>query len=286
MRVFTNRLLIFSARRPSLAGQSVTPFLLTFRGVTFMSRNEIDPKRFDVYKIIHKYARSTLTNALVEAGKADFTQESVRKQFVATIAELVEFLEDHAKREDDYIHPLLKKCDDLKLSEVEGQHTELGQETELLLTHAKEIKDNDDGQRFYLQLAKFISSYFAHLNMEETELALVLHSNYSDAELAKMNGELMRNMPQEYNIRITRKMLPILNHHDRVYIYSAMKDSPMPRPAFQFFCKLASEALEREQAVKLFNDIGIEKKVIFDLFPSSGDNQNETAAAAAVYKAS
>ncbi|PLY42134.1 hypothetical protein CSZ94_12210 [Janthinobacterium sp. ROICE36] len=212
-------------------------------------------KRFNLYKIMHKYIRSEI-NCLAElCGKTDFLDERESTLLKTGFDNLFELLSSHAENEDKYIHPLLEEIKSDQLPGVMKQHGIL----EALFLDLKNNLDcllnsttinEEDVDNFYLKLIQFQSLYFNHLDDEETKITPELYRNFKDDRLVNANSLMLRNMSAHRMIAVTKGMLSKINHQELVAIYSEMKKA-MPAEAFKQMCALAKESLETEPFEKM-----------------------------------
>jgi hemerythrin-like domain-containing protein len=214
----------------------------------------IDPSRFNIYKLIHKYARREINRITELAGKMDLSYLECRRKFSVEFAELKHFLDDHAMREDTFIHPLLKECKSLLLAPIEKEHAQLDKKLYELTKALEQISNEPESYLFYLNFSKFQASYFYHLDKEETILLPELHKNFDDVRLNAVNQQLLQTMPFESVTTITKGMLLAITHAERVEIYAAMKKN-MPLQPFKAMCQLAEEILTKSETQQLFSEI-------------------------------
>lgn len=218
----------------------------------------IDPSRFNFYKLIHKYARQEINQVTELAGKMDLSSLECRKKFSVEFTALKYFLDDHARREDTFIHSLLKECKSLLLAPIEEEHAQLDKKLHELTNTLEQISSEPESYQFYLNFAKFQANYFHHLDKEETILLPELHKNFDDARLSAVNQQLLQTMPFESVTTITKGMLLSITHAERVEIYAAMKKN-MPLQPFKAMCELAREILTKSETQQLFAEVNESK---------------------------
>jgi len=216
----------------------------------------LDESRFNLYKLIHKYARYQINQVAQLAGSTDFSNVKEREYFTSLFEKLFNFLGDHANREETYIHPLLKEIKCELLNTIEATHKKLDRFSEDLKNDLRAAQTPNDFYSLYLDFVQFQSAYFNHLDDEERKLMPELHRNFSDDRLLTANGEILRTMPPDMAVDITRGMLPVINHGERVEMFTGMKTS-MPPELFADICNLASKVLSKDQTLKLFQAVGI-----------------------------
>ncbi len=209
--------------------------------------------RENIYKIIHKYARAEINRVTVLAGCTDPANDQELNHFKQEFADLIAFLNDHAFREEKYIHPLIKESNSIELDLIEKEHHQLDSMLNNLQDFLKVPLTHEHFYQFYLDLIVFQSAYYNHLNNEERKLFPYLHENSSDEQLDKVNSQLLKEIPQEAVVKITKVMLPVINHAERVKIFSEIK-ATAPQQVLVGMRELAHSVLTANQFNKLLND--------------------------------
>lgn len=213
--------------------------------------------RHNIYKIIHKYARAEINRVVTLGGCTDPINEKEIAYFKQQFNDLIDFLNDHAYREDNYIHPLLKETNSTTLLSVEKEHHQLDVMIKQLQSSLDRVMCPEIFYQFYLDLVNFQSAYYNHLNSEERQLLIDLQNKFSDEKLEEISKELMKGIPPESVIKITKGMLPVINHTERVEIFSSMKLS-MPPKILKNMCDLACSVLDSVQFSKLIEEARID----------------------------
>ena len=210
-------------------------------------------QRENIYKIIHKYARAEINRVTVLAGCTDPSNDEEFAHFKQEFAELVSFLDDHAFREEKYIHPLVENANSVELAHIEKEHHQLDLMLKNLQDYLKSSLSHEQFYQFYLDLILFQSAYYNHLNNEERKLFTYLSVNASGEDLDKVNTQLLKDIPQEIVVKITKVMLPVINHTERVKIFSDIK-ATAPKQVLFGMCDLAQSVLTDNQFNKLIKD--------------------------------
>lgn len=225
-------------------------------------------ERFQLYTVIHKYIRVEINNITKLAGSCDFLNRNQYENFVSEFKKLVTTLDNHAEREDTHFHPLLKNINSDLLDPLEKEHSHLDAMVKSLQKELTNIKTRDDSHRFYLNLLQFQTAYFNHLDNEETQIMPELHAHFDDTKLRQVNGQLLQTIPRDENVAVMKKMLPVLNHQERVEIFLAMKKAvdfnKMPPMALTNMCRLAQTSLSEYQADRLFKAIDVNESTLVE----------------------
>lgn len=212
--------------------------------------------KFNLYKLIHKYTRSQICTIMRLAGNVDFHDANERSNFIERFKSLIDFLDDHSYREENYIHPLLKEIKSQHLQLIERNHSELNLITSNLKKILCEADARFDSYNFYLDFTQFQALYFSHLIEEERILMPELNKHFNDEKLMRVSGQIFSSMPIDVMVEITKNMLLVINHQERAVLFSDMKEA-MPVGQFKAMCGLACEVLDKTQSDKLFNAIGL-----------------------------
>lgn len=213
--------------------------------------------RFDIYKVMHKYIRGEINHIAEQCGNTDFMDADERIAFKVKFDTLFELLASHAENEDAYINPLLAEMNSSYAAMIEADHAKMEQLSSVLKKDlecllSKDVLTEVELNHFYLSIIQFQSLYFNHLHDEETKINQALQEGFSDEKLYRASGEMLKHMPADRMIEVTKGMLGKINHQERLAIYAEMQKS-MPADVFQQMCKLAQAALSSEQSQKLFN---------------------------------
>jgi hemerythrin superfamily protein len=210
--------------------------------------------RVNLYNVMHKYLRVKIADAINLAGTTDFSDQAERNHFNIRFNDLTKLLDDHAKREEKYIHPLLPKNQELE--SVEAEHVALDRQLATVTANLAKISDQQAAYQFYLDLAQFQADYTQHLIAEERRLLPELQKHCSDEQLSAASREMLADMPKDAMVTITKGMLPAINHSERASMFSAMK-AGMPPAMFASVLNLAAQALPPEQTQKLCLAVGV-----------------------------
>ena len=65
-------------------------------------------ERFSIYRPIHKVMRHLLFSTSRQIGLADFADEALTLETLATLDRTIVFLREHRGHEDDHVHPALE----------------------------------------------------------------------------------------------------------------------------------------------------------------------------------
>jgi hypothetical protein len=138
-----------------------------------MSRSETPP---DPYTWIHKGQRRLLFQAVELAGRADFEDESERRELRSSAAAILRQLRAHARHEETYFRPLFERHLPDLAREMAFDHATLEEDLSRLEAMLEGVAAGPPGSRrasglaLYRELAAFLARYLWHLSVEESSL--------------------------------------------------------------------------------------------------------------------
>lgn len=193
--------------------------------------------RFDLYGLIHKAQRFHLLRFSNALGRSDLADTVANSRIVAELQRLIEHLRDHARNEETYIHPLYEAIG-TAAAEIEKEHHELEQTLSLL----EEIVKARLWDSLYSAYNRFLASYLAHLDAEETAQSELLWPNYRDEELLAVFQRFKRERAPALARADLEFMLPALSVIELSNMFRAMQ-AVAPEAAFRQSCALAEKVL-------------------------------------------
>ena len=158
-------------------------------------------RRFSIYRPIHKAMRHILFSTSSQIGLADFADDAVTRETLATLDRTIGFLREHRGHEDAHVHPALES----KVPGITARFAEDHEEDEPLIAEIEQlgarIKNAGEAQRVALGIElherfnAYVGMYLGHLYREETELQMVLWDNFTDSELIEIRAAIARDIP-------------------------------------------------------------------------------------------
>ncbi len=185
--------------------------------------------RIPIYDQVHKGIRKELFDFIILAGTTQFNDAQALENLQSKFNNLINLLRDHARHEDQFIHPLLKKNVPEMEHRLEADHVQQDLLLNNLCTHFDEILKFADparraqcGHQFYQAMNYFVGEYLLHLHEEEHKITQLLWQNYSDEEILNAIMKLISS----FTIAETRLsyavMLPALNPDERVALFNGL----------------------------------------------------------------
>ena len=94
----------------------------------------------------------------------------------------------------------------------------------------------------HTELNLFLGDFLHHLHREETETNALLWQHFTDAELVKLQGDLLSSISPVRFAEWMQIMLPSMNTRERAFLVGGMKQA-VPQPMFEGFTNLAEQVL-------------------------------------------
>jgi hypothetical protein len=207
-------------------------------------------QRHDMYSNVHKGLRRALCTLLSQAGTTGPSVED--RQLVRSRWQQIQtLLSAHHHHEDLFIGPHLHRLAPDLLAIVERDHARLHAESSEVgaaadaFAVAETVDIAVQEQRFYRQLAVFVSHYFAHMADEETHCVSVLQAAYADAELAAIEGALVASIEPGMMASFCAEMFPALTARECFMLLDDARRNA-PAPAFEGMSQLASSLVNAD----------------------------------------
>ncbi len=222
----------------------------------------VPQNRFDLYRPIHKALRAFMSDTLVAVGRMDADDAAEVAAAVEQTRALLGTLAVHLDDENRFVHAAMEArspgtagstaedhlAHERALAELEGL---LGD-----LERAAGAARADAALELYRRLAVFAAENFEHMDVEERQNNAVLWANYTDEELAAIEGRIVASIPPDALFLGMRWMIPAVNHTERAGLLGAMR-AGMPRDAFEAVLGIAREHLGSRDWAKLERALGL-----------------------------
>lgn len=117
--------------------------------------------RPNLYKAIHKYLRVEIAEVTGLLGSTDFGNKVERDQCGVRFKDLMKLLDEHARCEEKYIHPLLETCKSKELKIIEEEHQCLDKQLASLKLNSSRIDEEQAAYQFYLDLTQFQANFLS-----------------------------------------------------------------------------------------------------------------------------
>ena len=213
-------------------------------------------QRFSIYRPIHKAMRHILFSTSSQIGLADFADDAVTRETLATLDRTIGFLREHRGHEDAHVHPALES----KVPGITARFAEDHEEDERLSTEIEQltarIRVATGAQRVELGLEvherfnAYVGIYLGHLYREETELQQALWDNLTEEELIAIDAVIAREIPPERMGDWLTEMCASYNPDEISLILNIVK-AEAPPEVFQGVTQLAESVMQPEMWAKV-----------------------------------
>lgn len=187
--------------------------------------------RYRFYRV-HKYVCYELAEFEKETAKTDFTDAPSVKLLKEKWDKLAQLLEAHAAYEDEVLHELLRKKNNLVQNKLEQEHRSHAQSMIELTRQLDGIFDLGNaqdkilqGNSFYLAYRLFYSEMLRHLYDEEKIILPELQALYTDKELAASQAKTYAKMNPQHMLDMLLVLFPHFNAEDKAFFLQEMQNA-------------------------------------------------------------
>jgi hypothetical protein len=218
--------------------------------------------RMDMYRMIHKTLRKQMFDTVYALGRADVADDLEFHAALDLVNALAETCEQHLQKENNYVHPAMEARSPGSTRQILDEHFEHIEEIDFIRNEVARIRNvahearAAETHRLYLHLTHFVADNLTHMRFEELEHNAVLWAKYSDAELIAIEQRIIASVAPEEMMGILAVAIPAQSHPERAAMLGGMKQSEMPRQAFEAVVQIAREALATRDWDKLARAIG------------------------------
>jgi hypothetical protein len=217
----------------------------------------------DLYRSIHKGIRAELFAITGSAGNLDPSSDCDRAAIADHVVTVAHVLESHAHHEDAFIDPVLEQHLPDLAQEISDDHERLeamfASVTDLAVS-AVEAPAADHRrlmQLLHLDLARFTSSYLAHIDLEERVVMPELERIVGVEACGALHGAIVGSIPPAEMARSLAFMLPAMNLDDRAEMLGGIR-MVAPPAAFDGVFGLARSVLVPADVTALAARLGLE----------------------------
>lgn len=180
----------------------------------------------NIYGFPHKGIRIALGQLSKLSGTTDYTSAQSVSKLHALTNEVVTILDLHLHSEESVVLPALEAKIPGSSDENLEEHAALDkQEKEMAALMDKIAADPDpaSGVAFYEAVNDFISKYFAHMAMEESDINQIIWANFNDEEIMSWHGQIMSTLTPDQIMLWFKYIVPALNPMERQIILGGFK---------------------------------------------------------------
>lgn len=204
--------------------------------------------RYDMYAPIHKALRAFMSDTLTLVGRADWLDDEDTRAALSQMRDLLRICEVHVHDENGFVHPAIEARRPGASKRIAAEHEDHLEEIRALeralsaVERSRGARRTETGHAVYHELALFVAANFEHMHYEETAHNAALWAAYSDAELERIEGELVASIPPEAMAMIAPWMLRYVSHAERVTLLAGMRKGAPPE-VFEGMLGLAAAQL-------------------------------------------
>nr|QCC21372.1 hypothetical protein [Candidatus Endohaliclona renieramycinifaciens]QCC21388.1 hypothetical protein [Candidatus Endohaliclona renieramycinifaciens]QCC21404.1 hypothetical protein [Candidatus Endohaliclona renieramycinifaciens]QCC21420.1 hypothetical protein [Candidatus Endohaliclona renieramycinifaciens] len=190
------------------------------------------PRRYRLYRE-HKFVSVQVSNLERFIAKVDFTDLKKVDKVKSKLDGVIELVESHAKHEDEYIHPLLKKKVPQLIDMIESEHRDYKLMFDDLTKGLVEIETAKEksqqvelGYQFYLAYRNFVAFNLTHLDEEESLVMPEIQKYYTDQEIREaVDFQVYAIMSVEDMVGMVTVLFPTMNINDKEAFIKDLNDS-------------------------------------------------------------
>ncbi|HEV2524096.1 MAG TPA: hemerythrin domain-containing protein [Gammaproteobacteria bacterium] len=185
--------------------------------------------RYRLYRE-HKFVSIQVSDLERFIAKVDFTDFKQIAEVKNKLGGIIELMENHAKHEEERIHPLLKKKSSelIKTIEVEHQgHKILFEDLNRRLAEIEATNQKTDGTEakerlialgyeFYLAYRNFVAINLTHINEEENLIMPEIQKYYTDKEIKEaVDFPVYESISADDMVDMMSVLFPTMNIDDK-----------------------------------------------------------------------
>lgn len=212
--------------------------------------------RYNIYARIHKALRAMMGEALVAAGRCDWSDVAETAATLAELRSLLEVCEGHLAHENQFLHAAMEARAPGSAARTAGEHVEHAAAIKALRTLAAKVEILGGaariaaGEALYRELAVFVAENYVHMHEEETQNNATLWATHSDAEIHGIEQRLVASIPPQENLFLLRWMLRHTTHQERVAMLAGAR-AGAPAEVFEGMTGVARGVLGAREWDKL-----------------------------------
>ena len=204
------------------------------------------PATGDLFTSIHKGLRSMIYGLSGRLQTNDFADAAATKALITDLENdfavarsagcALCILAHHAVDEESVIFPTVARVGNKLITELISEHHDLTRRELEIAKAGHELLSMDSaearvraGAQLNLAANQLFGAYITHMNREEVELVPLMQENFSDPEMAAMQGKIIGQMPPDRVFAILGWMLPSLNVIELSRLLSSLKSAAPPQ---------------------------------------------------------
>jgi len=197
----------------------------------------VDETRYNIYASIHKGLRRAQGQLMIRLGAIDALNDAQVAELIRDMRLLVLMGRKHLQHENVFVHTEIENRSVGATARLVDDHDDHERDFVDLEARVAQIEAASPDRRspllraLYLRYTDFLAHDFEHMIEEETETLSLLHSLFSDEELAGIEGRIIGSVEPDLMMEFIRIMIPAMNPAERLEMLGGMK-AAMPVPVF------------------------------------------------------
>jgi hypothetical protein len=190
--------------------------------------------RIDLYRNVHKGQRALLFGLAIELGRADCGDEAALAALVDRVRGAIADIRSHADHEETFIHPLLRARAPQIAAALDREHRQVDaalSDLESRLGRLDALQEDRYAASLDLYRAwcRMVSSYLAHLDVEECLAMPAVWETCTDDEILAVIGQFVASRSTADQLGDLRSQAPALTPHERaIYVGSVVRGCALP----------------------------------------------------------
>lgn len=193
--------------------------------------------RYNMYEVIHKALRASLSRTLVAIGQLDVDDEPSVRELEAEVATTLAMMRGHLASENAFVHTAMEARAPGSTRRIAEEHAHHEDDIDVLAAACATLAAATPGereslaQRLYVMFDLFVQDNLTHMRHEEDHHNAVLWAMYSDAEILAIEQALVAALPPEKKALYLHAMLPAVPTRDRAKLLGGLRQV-LPPEAF------------------------------------------------------
>jgi hypothetical protein len=225
--------------------------------------------RFNIFNLIHKALRAMLYDTALCLQQTYFADQNEAEAVFAKINEVIAAFEEHGRKEDTIVMPVIQQFQPAVISSFEKDHKddkEMGKQLKQLQAIYRSLDTAEErivaGSAISVAFREYMIFNLQHMQREEIELNELLWNNFSDQEIISINSQIVAGMPSEELINTAKWFMKAVNCYEAEQLLTNMKETA-PRQVFDALFQLADIFLPERFKAKVHNAVA--NKVVAEL---------------------
>ena len=206
-------------------------------------------QRFNIFNQIHKGLRAMLYDTALAIQHTDFTQPLEATQTMEKVEKVLDFFDEHALHEDQFILPSIEKYNKELVDNFEKEHV-TDHKLANNLRNLKQVLDSsyhpetrfNIGREIFYLFNEFVAFNLDHMNREEEHLNKVLWDHYSDEEILVFERNIVNSLAPDKLFEESKWMMRGINNAEVISWLDGLKNGA-PEFVFQAMLQLAMQEL-------------------------------------------